>query len=143
MCKKINSKVKNSCVTRGLHHLGLTVSHVEKTAGFLEIELGFNRVGGSPNYPSIFLTDGVVMLTLWQAKGENIKAFNRNENIGLHHFALKVASVNVLYDLYKKLEKRRDVSIEFAPEPLGEAPLQHMMCIIPGGIRMELLAFSS
>jgi hypothetical protein len=32
------------------------------------------------------------------------------------------------------------VKIEFAPEPLGGGPTRHMMCAIPGGIRLELIA---
>ena len=33
--------------------------------------------------------------------------------------------------------------IGFAPEPLGDGPTQHMMCYIPGGIRMEFIALAS
>lgn len=63
--KEVATKVKNSCITQGLHHLGLTVDHVEEAASFLEVELGFNRVGGAPDYPPVFLSDGVVMPALW------------------------------------------------------------------------------
>ncbi len=30
--------------------------------------------------------------------------------------------------------------MEFAPEPLGGGPAKHMMCAIPGGIRVEFIA---
>ena len=33
-----------------------------------------------------------------------------------------------------------DVAIEFAPEPLNGGPTQHLMCNIPGGIRVEFIA---
>ena len=35
---------------------------------------------------------------------------------------------------------RDDVTIEFAPEPLAGGPARHLMCRIPGNIRLELIA---
>jgi hypothetical protein len=32
------------------------------------------------------------------------------------------------------------VKFEFAPEPLLGGPTKHMMCAIPGGIRVEFIA---
>ena len=63
--------------------------------------------------------------------------------IGLHHFALKVGGQDALDALYDKLTVEHDVEIEFAPEPLGGGPTRHMMCAIPGGIRMEFIAPAS
>jgi hypothetical protein len=42
--------------------------------------------------------------------------------------------------LHAELAARRDAAIEFAPEPLGDTPLRHMMCRGPGGIRLEFIA---
>ena len=42
--------------------------------------------------------------------------------------------------LHGKLAATQGVEIEFAPEPLGATPLKHMMCAIPGGIRVEFIA---
>ena len=67
-------------------------------------------------------------------------AFDRKNVIGLHHFALKVDGNGRLDDLHDKLRAHSDVDVEFAPEPLGGGPTRHMMCAIPGGIRMELIA---
>jgi len=63
--------------------------------------------------------------------------------IGLHHLALRVADADALTALHEDLAARRDVAIEFAPEPLGDGPARHMMCAIPGGIRLELIAPAS
>ena len=42
--------------------------------------------------------------------------------------------------LCDKLNDTAGVEIEFEPEPLGDLPVRHMMCSIPGGIRVEFLA---
>ena len=42
--------------------------------------------------------------------------------------------------LSDQLKDTTGVEIEFEPEPLGDMPLRHMMCNIPGGIRVEFLA---
>ncbi len=49
---------------------------------------------------------------------------------GIHHAGLTVPD----------LAARDDVAVEFAPEPLGGGPTQHMICTIRGGIRLELIA---
>jgi hypothetical protein len=58
----------------------------------------------------------------------------------LHHFALQVADVEALTHLHQRLAQLEDVTLEFAPEPLSGTPIQHMMCWIPGGLRVEFLA---
>jgi len=127
--------------TSGIHHLGLTIPDIEKTAAFFIEQLNFKKIGGKPDYPSIFVSDGTVMLTLWQIKDvENLTTFDRTKNVGLHHFALKVNSIEQLHMLYQNLLKLDDVDIEFAPEALGDSPFVHMMCSIPGGIRLELIS---
>ncbi|ASJ75281.1 hypothetical protein IMCC3135_26130 [Granulosicoccus antarcticus IMCC3135] len=78
------------------------------------------------------------MITLWQAQNAATAIpFDRRGNIGLHHLALRVGSADALASLAAELEKRDDVTIEFAPEALGESGLSHMMCHIPGNIRLE------
>ena len=59
--------------------------------------------------------------------------------IGLHHLALTV-DTDMLDGLNDRLQGTSGVSIEFSPEPLGDMPVRHMMCNIPGGIRVEFLA---
>ena len=126
-------------LTQGAHHIGLTVPDLAATRGFFVDTLGFDQVGEVEAYPAVFLSDGTTMLTLWQAEDPATAIpFDRRRNIGLHHFALKVDPA-ALPGLHAKLVAHPDVEIEFAPEQLGEMPVQHMMCFIPGGVRMEFI----
>ena len=131
----------NAPLTQGVHHLGLTVPNLERTRDFFVDVLRFEQIGEVPDYPAVFLSDGAVMLTLWQAEdpGSAIP-FDRKRVVGLHHFALQVADAAALEALHKRLGEEADVEIEFAPEPLGSGPTRHMICAIPGGVRLELIA---
>ena len=127
--------------TQGMHHAGLTVPDLAATCDFFEGSLGFEAVSDVPDYPAVFLSDGSVMITLWQAEDPaSATPFDRRRNLGLHHLALRVADPAALAALHGELTARDDVAVEFAPEPLGGGPTQHMMCTIPGGIRLELIA---
>lgn len=126
--------------TMGLHHLGLTVADIDASTAFFCNVLNFKVVGEKPDYPARFVSDGTIMLTLWQVRATPFNAFDRQRNVGLHHFALKVADVAMLTQLHERLLATEDVTIEFAPEPLNGLPVQHMMCTIPGGLRVEFIA---
>lgn len=131
-------------ITKGAHHIGLTVPDLMATRNFFVDTLGFEQVGEVPDYPAIFVSDGTVMLTLWRANNpEQATPFDRKNVIGLHHFALKVENLETLKTLYQTLLNTPDVKIEFAPESLGNSPTHHMMCYIPGGIRLEFIALAS
>jgi catechol 2,3-dioxygenase-like lactoylglutathione lyase family enzyme len=124
--------------TAGIHHLGLTVADIQATRAFFVDALGFEQVGERPAYPAVFVSDGTVMLTLWQAEDPATAVpFDRRKGIGLHHFALRVEDLD---DVYGRIAERDDVTVEFAPENLGDGPTRHMMCAIPGGIRVEFIA---
>lgn len=128
-------------ITQGVHHIGLTVLDVKQTSNFFISVLGFKQVGEKPAYPAIFVSDGSIMLTLWQAiEPEKIISFCRKNNIGLHHLALRIENANVLEELNQRLLETKDVEIEFSPEQLGAGTTKHMMCVIPGGIRIEFTA---
>ena len=128
-------------LTSGAHHVGLTVPDLPATRAFFEATLGFEAVGEVPAYPAVFLTDGTGMITLWQARdGDGAVPFDRHANVGLHHLAIRVADPGRLEELHRRLGEAPDVTIEFAPEPLGEGPTRHMMTVIPGGIRVEFIA---
>ncbi|MCW8908448.1 MAG: VOC family protein [Sedimenticola sp.] len=127
-------------ITRGLHHLGLTVPDVEQTASFLIQQLNFRKVGEKPDYPAIFVSDGRTMLTLWQVTTEPLHPFDRHGTIGLHHFALQLENRAALKQLHHRLAGVEAVEIEFAPEPLSGTAIHHMMCHIPGGLRVEFVA---
>ena len=127
--------------TRGAHHVGLTVPDLAEARAFFIDALGFEQVGEVPDYPAAFLSDGSIMITLWQAADPaNAVPFDRKVNIGLHHLALRVGQSADLEALNTELSARDDIDIEFEPEGLGDSGLRHMMCRIPGNIRLELIA---
>ncbi len=130
-----------SPATRGAHHVGLTVLNLDQTAAFFLNTLHFKMVGEKPDYPAVFVSDGVTMITLWQAyDADTATRFDRKNVIGLHHLALAVESIAALHGLHKTLAADASVDVEFAPEPLGQGPSEHMMVSIPGGIRLEFIA---
>ncbi len=119
----------------------MTVPDLARTSAFFIETLGFAKIGEVADYPAVFLSDNVIMVTLWQATDPaNATPFERKNVIGLHHLALAVADGDALDALHKTLTETPDVEVEFAPEPLGNGPARHMICAIPGGIRVEFMA---
>ena len=128
-------------VTKGAHHIRLTVPNLTETRAFFPGTLGFSRVGEMPDYPAVFLTEDTTVITLWQVNDSAIAVpFNRKNNTGLHHFALKIDGPDIRQKLHGQLSRTDSVRIGFAPEPLGGGPTKYMMCYIPGGIHMEFTA---
>ncbi len=133
--------MSSTALTRGTHHVGLSVPDLAETRAFFLDVLGFDKVGEVPDYPAVFLSDGTTMITLWQvADPEGAVAFDRKNVVGLHHLALGVKDGEALDALHGRLNAADGVEIEFAPEPLGGGPAKHLMCAIPGGIRVEFIA---
>ena len=127
--------------THGAHHVGLTIPDLAAAREFFIDGLGFTQVGERPEYPAVFVSDGQVMVTLWQAKDPaTATPFDRHANIGLHHLALAVSPEVGLDAVHQELAARDDVDIEFAPESLGGGATRHMMCRIPGNVRLALIA---
>ncbi len=132
-----NKKVEQP-MTQGLNHLGLTVSKLDKTVAFFTDVLGWRYAGGDPSYPAKFVTDGKIFITLWQARDpKNVVAFDRKNNIGLHHLALTVDSFDRLDELHERFKKAEGVVVEFGPEPNRGGPTKHMMIREPSGNRIE------
>lgn len=127
---------ENQCLTLGIDHLGLTVQ-LDKTLAFFVEGLGWKQVGGKPDYPSAFISDGSSTLTLWQAKTESPTNFDRKSNIGLHHLAFKVATEVQLNTLFDRIKNWPEVNVEFAPEFSGKGPKVHFMINEPSGNRLE------
>lgn len=128
-------------LTSGIEHVGLTVKDVQQSAEFFINVLGFTKLGERPDYPAVFVSDGTVRLTLWQAKGDQqVIEFDRHKNVGLHHLALRVENDQVLDEIYETLRNTRSITIEFAPEFLGKGPSRHMMIYDINGIRIEFIA---
>lgn len=134
------ARVNGESLTNGIHHVGLSVPDIQATAAFFVEVLSFKKVGEKPGYPAIFVSDGAVVLTLWQLEsGVRHTSFNRKQNVGLHHLALSVTSVEVLDEVYEQLVTN-NIEIEFPPEPNGSGNAIHLMCYLPGGIRVEFTA---
>ncbi len=128
----------NAPVTSGAHHIGLTVSRLEESAGFFTSLLGWKEVRRNDQYPAIYVSDGTTMVSLWAAKDESPVPFDRRRNVGLHHLAFRVESESELHTLWGRLANA-GVKIEFAPEPVGIGPARHMMCYEPSGVRVEFI----
>jgi lactoylglutathione lyase len=125
-------------ITQGVNHIGFTVSDLEGTTALFVDTLGWREVGGVPSYPSRFVTDGSVFVTLWRAtKPEEATPFDRKNNVGLHHFAMTVADLETLDELHATLEAHPKVVVEFAPQLNGAGPTVHMMVRGPSGLRLE------
>ncbi len=126
--------------TRGINHLGLSVLDLESSLRFFTELLGWTESGRDESYPRAAVSDGHVRLTLWQVdRSLDVRRFDRRANVGLHHLALEVASEQRLNELAAACQNRSDVTIEFLPELLGKGPRKHMMCLEPGGIRVEFI----
>ncbi len=136
--EKTNKAEGREVLTSGLNHVGLTVSNLEKSVAFFVETLDWKNVGGFPDYPSVFVTDGEIFVTLWQSTDpENTVPFDRKNNVGLHHLALTVTSFEALDELHERFKKTDGVVIEFAPELNGGGPTKHMMIREPSGNRLE------
>ena len=126
-----------SAATLGVDHIGLTVPDLEATVSFFTQCLGWREVGGKPDYPSKFITDGVSVLTIWQAKTETPTDFDRKTNIGLHHLAFKIATEAELNTVFEKVRNWPGLTVECAPEFSGAGPKVHFFINEPGGLRLE------
>lgn len=126
--------------TLGLNHIGLSVSDLDATVAFFTDTLGWDAVGGDPDYPSIFVTNGEMFVTLWRVTDpDTATPFNRKTNVGLHHMAITVRDLATLHDLHRRFAEHPRVTIEFAPEFLGKGPTTHMMIREPSGLRLEFI----
>lgn len=126
--------------TAGIDHVGLAVSDLERSRRFFVDRLGWKVVGGNPDYPAVFVSDGSIRLTLWQVDTSNgYVPFDRRKNVGLHHIALKVTDMAALDSVYAQALTWPEVDIEFAPQQVGSGPRMHCMLYEPGGIRIEFV----
>ncbi|WP_273908099.1 VOC family protein [Enterobacter bugandensis] len=123
-------------LTHGVQHIGLAVSNLEESAAFFTGLLGWQEVKRREDYPAIFVKDGALTLTLWKTQTEQPVQFDRKNNVGLHHLALRVETREGLYWILEVL-KANQVEIEFEPTVIREGPAMHMMGYEPSGIRIE------
>lgn len=126
-------------LTHGVDHVGLTVSDLTATRDFFVGCLGWRLLGESEKYPAAFVTDGYARITLWRVSDvRNYVKFDRHENIGLHHLALRVPSLDALQSVFAAVANWSGVTVEFSPEPSGGGPKIHAMVHEPSGNRIEL-----
>lgn len=125
--------------TRGVHHVGITVPDLEESQRFFCEGLGFDVVGTNPAYPAAFVSDGHTMVTLWQASDPSAAtAFDRRNNIGLHHLAFDIADAAALDAVFDRVSTYPGVIVEFAPTAIREgSATRHFICAMPGGVRIE------
>ena len=74
----MNAETMNSnstAITKGCHHIGLTVSQLEDSAAFFTECLGWHEVRRDNNYPAIFVSYNTIMVTLWQSQHKNPVVF--------------------------------------------------------------------
>lgn len=133
-----NILAKNTILTTGFNHVGLTVKDLSASTKFFTDTLGWELKGEDTSYPASFISDGTMLITLWQAKAPN-KAieFDRKNNVGLHHLAISVKNSDALDELYERFKKVPSVVIEFSPELSYGGPAKHMMIREPSGNRLE------
>jgi catechol 2,3-dioxygenase-like lactoylglutathione lyase family enzyme len=126
-------------LTTGVHHIGLAVPDVDAACAFFCDALSYQVVGGVPDYPAHFVSDGATLITLWQLTDPaTATAFDRKRNVGLHHLAISVRNIEALDILFERVKSWPGVTIEFAPCPMREGSVvRHFICAIPGGIRVE------
>jgi len=125
-------------MTKGTHHVGLTVSNLEESAAFFTSLLGWREVRRNEDYPAIYVSDGSTMVTLWATKEAPSIPFDKNRNVGLHHVAFQVSDEADLHAIHGRLASS-GTKIEFGPEQLGQGPAKHLMCYEPSGIRVEFI----
>lgn len=125
-------------MTRGLHHIGLTVSKLEESAAFFTSILGWKEVKRDPEYPAVFVSDGGILVTLWKNREEPHVDFDRARNVGLQHAAFLVESEENLARIHERLLEHR-VELQFPPQTLPSGKGKHLFCFEPSGIRVEFI----
>jgi catechol 2,3-dioxygenase-like lactoylglutathione lyase family enzyme len=88
MHKPAQEETQNIPVTKGAHHIGFTVSKLEESARFFTNILGWKEVGRKPDYPAIFVSDGKILITLWEVKEDAPVQSNRNKGYWFAPFCL-------------------------------------------------------
>ncbi|QTK81743.1 VOC family protein [Agrobacterium tumefaciens] len=129
---------EDSFVSGGLDHIGLTVPNVARSLSFFTDCLGWEKIGERLDYPAAFVSDGTVKITLWQVADQNLcVSFDRRQNVGLHHLALKTRSEAEFVQLFARISAWPGTAVEFAPQASGAGPKMHFMIYEPGGCRIE------
>ena len=69
--------------TLGVDHVGLAVKDLAASQRFFVNCLGWELLGGKPDYPAVFVGDGLTRVTLWQVEDPaTAQGFDRRRNVG-------------------------------------------------------------
>ena len=121
----------------GVHHIGLTVTNLERSKTFYQELFGWKEVGADLKMGYVFLADGKNFLTLWQKSTHGYA----ESSAGLHHFALAVESVDDLTQAEQLLRKKK-IRIHYNRiVPLQDGAHEAEIYFYdPDGIRVELFS---
>jgi len=121
----------------GVHHIGLTVTDIERSRAFYQELFGWKEVGADPALGYVFLADSKNFVTLWQES----KTGYTKASAGLHHFALSVGGADELAQAEQILRKK-GVRIHYDRiVPLHDgAEEAELYFYDPDGIRVELFS---
>lgn len=121
-------------MTRGVNHVGLSVTDLQATKDFFVEILEFEVLKYQEGQHA-YVTDGVTMITLWQTAEQEATV----KTAGLHHLALQVESVAVLRILEERM-RQKNIRLQF--DGIGvrgqEGGFIALFCYEPSGIRIEL-----
>lgn len=123
--------------TSGVHHIGLTVTDIERSKAFYQELFGWKEVGAEPQFGYVFLADDKNFVTLWQES----KSGYTKASAGLHHFALAVGGADELVQAEQILRKK-GVRIHYDRiVPLHDGAREAELYFYdPDGIRVELFS---
>lgn len=100
----MSEKPSPTILTHGIDHVGLTVADLQLSIAFFVGCLGWHLLGERPDYPAAFVGDGQTRVTLWQVSDKaDFVGFDRHRNVGLHHLALRVLSLENLHELHQHI----------------------------------------
>lgn len=121
-------------MTKGVNHVGLSVTDLQATKDFFVEILEFEVLKYAEGQHA-YVTDGTTMITLWQTAEQEANL----KTAGLHHLALQVESVSVLRKIEERM-KQKNIRLQF--DGIGvrgqEGGFVALFCYEPSGIRIEL-----
>ncbi len=102
--------------------------------------MGWKKEGEDTSYPAVFVSDGAMLLTLWQiSDAKTTVKFSRKNNVGLHHLAFSAVSFEALEEIHQRVKDVKGVVVGFAPELAYGGPVKHMMIREPRCKRLEFI----